>query len=63
MSLISRLIGWAASLAPADTYDVAIECNIQVPMPDGVVLLASISSVELVAPASDRDLQNEALIY
>ena len=40
MSLISRLIGWAASLAPADTYDVAIERHIPVPMPDGVVLLA-----------------------
>ena len=32
-------------------------------MPDGVVLLASISSVELVAPASERDLQNKALVY
>ena len=40
MSLISRLIGWAARLAPADTYDVAIERNIPVPMPDGIVLLA-----------------------
>jgi hypothetical protein len=40
MSLISRLIGWAASLAPADTYDVAIERNIPAPMPDGVVLAA-----------------------
>ena len=47
MSLISRLVGWAAKLAPANTYDVAIERNIQVPMPDGVVLLASISSVDV----------------
>jgi putative CocE/NonD family hydrolase len=40
MSLLSRLIGWTAKLTPADTYDVATELNIQVPMPDGTMLFA-----------------------
>jgi uncharacterized protein len=40
MSFISRLIGWLMHLPPADTHDIVITCNIQVPMPDGVKLLA-----------------------
>jgi putative CocE/NonD family hydrolase len=40
MSLLSRLIGRVAKLPPADTYDVIVERNLKVPMPDGAVLLA-----------------------
>ena len=60
MSLISRLIGWAAKLAPADTYDVAIERNIPVPMPDGVVLLADhLHNQWLPCSASSRSFRKE----
>ena len=58
MSLVSRLIGWAAKLVPADTYDVAIERNIPVPMRDGIMLLASISSVD--AGGARRTYQTSA---
>ncbi len=40
MSIISRLIGRVFRLPPAETYDVVVERDVQVPMPDGVVLLA-----------------------
>lgn len=40
MSIMSRLMGRFFRLPPAETYDVAVEKNLQVPMPDGVVLLA-----------------------
>ena len=39
MSLVSRLTGWILKLPPAETYDIVIERDIKVPMPDGVVLL------------------------
>ncbi len=40
MSLFSRLFGWYAQLPPATTYAVAVDRDLRVPMPDGVVLLA-----------------------
>jgi putative CocE/NonD family hydrolase len=40
MSISSRLIGWLFKLPPAETHDIAIERDVKVPMPDGVVLLA-----------------------
>src|SRR5512137_889636 len=40
MSISSRLIGRLFDLPPAETYDIAIERDVKVPMPDGVVLLA-----------------------
>ncbi len=40
MTALSRLIGRFAKLPPAETYDVIVERDLQVPMPDGVVLLA-----------------------
>jgi uncharacterized protein len=40
VSLLSRLVAWACSLPPAETHDIAVERDIPVPMPDGVVLLA-----------------------
>jgi putative CocE/NonD family hydrolase len=40
MSLTSRLTAWVFRLPRAETYDVVVERGIQVPMPDGVVLLA-----------------------
>jgi predicted acyl esterase len=40
MSIMSRLMGRFFRLPRAETYDVAVEKNLQVPMPDGVVLLA-----------------------
>jgi uncharacterized protein len=40
MSLISRILARVAKLPPAETYDIAVEKNLHVPMPDGVVLLA-----------------------
>lgn len=40
MSLVSRLVGRVFQLPPADTYNVAVERDLKVPMPDGVNLLA-----------------------
>jgi putative CocE/NonD family hydrolase len=40
MTLMSRLAAWLSKLPPAETYEVDVEKNIQIPMPDGVVLLA-----------------------
>ncbi len=40
MSLVSRLLEWKWKLPPAETRDVAVERDVPVPMPDGVVLLA-----------------------
>lgn len=41
MSLGSRIVAKLFKLTPAETYDVAVEEDIEVPMPDGVVLLAN----------------------
>src|SRR3989304_1522286 len=40
MSILTRLLGWAFKLPPAETYDIAVERDLKMPMPDGVVLLA-----------------------
>lgn len=40
MTMISRLLGWALKLPPAETHDVVIDRDLRVPMPDGVELLA-----------------------
>ena len=40
MSLISRLMSRFMHLPPAQTHDLAITHDIQIPMPDGAVLLA-----------------------
>ena len=40
MSISSRLIARLAKLPSAETHDVAVDKNVQTPMPDGVVLLA-----------------------
>jgi uncharacterized protein len=40
MTALSRLIGRFAKLSPAETHNVMVERDLQVPMPDGVVLLA-----------------------
>jgi len=40
MTALSRLIGRFAKLPPAETHNVMVERDLQVPMPDGVVLLA-----------------------
>src|SRR5262245_5128165 len=40
MSFASRLIGWLMRLPPAETHDVVVKRDLQVPMPDGAVLLA-----------------------
>lgn len=40
MTLLSRLLGRVAKLPPAETYDVVIERDLKITMPDGVVLLA-----------------------
>lgn len=42
MSLISRLMNRSMHLPPAETYNLAITRNIQVPMPDGTTLLADL---------------------
>jgi predicted acyl esterase len=39
MSLMSRLMGWLFQLPPAETHDVVVEKDLEVPMPDGVVIL------------------------
>src|SRR5437588_9997834 len=40
MSITSRLVSRWMHLPPAQTHDVVVTSNIQVPMPDGVTLLA-----------------------
>lgn len=40
MSFTSRLINWLLRLPPAETHDIVITRNLQIPMPDGTVLLA-----------------------
>ncbi len=40
MTVMSRLAGRFAKLPPTETYDVLVERDLKVPMPDGVVLLA-----------------------
>src|SRR5207237_2200362 len=40
MTLLSRLLARVAHLPPVETYDVLVERDMKVPMPDGVVLLA-----------------------
>ena len=40
MSLMSRLVAWVAKLPPAETYDVVVEKDIPIQMPDGVTLMA-----------------------
>lgn len=40
MTLLSRIIGWAFNLPPAETRDVVVERDLKVPMPDGAALLA-----------------------
>lgn len=40
MTLLSRFLGWVAQLPPADTYEVTVDRDIPIPMPDGAVLLA-----------------------
>jgi len=40
MSILSRIAGSIAKLPPAETYDILIERDLKVPMPDGVILLA-----------------------
>jgi putative CocE/NonD family hydrolase len=40
MTVISRFVGLIARLPPAESHDVAVDRNIPISMPDGVVLLA-----------------------
>lgn len=42
MSLLSRLMTRLMHLPPAETHDIVIKRDIQVPMPDGVILLADL---------------------
>ncbi len=39
MTIMSRLVGLLLKLPPAETYDVSVERDLKVPMPDGVTLL------------------------
>src|SRR5512133_1089241 len=41
MTLMSRLMATLAKLPPAETYDIALDKNLKVPMADGTVLLAN----------------------
>lgn len=36
MSIMSRLMARVAKLPPAETYDIGIEKDLAIPMPDGV---------------------------
>ncbi|HZR39307.1 MAG TPA: CocE/NonD family hydrolase [Ktedonobacteraceae bacterium] len=54
MTLLSRLMSRIAHLPPAQTYNVLVERDLKVPMPDGVVLLA-----DRYAP---RDIENPPLL-
>lgn len=40
MSLMSRMMGRMFKLPPAETYDISVERDLKIPMPDGVDLLA-----------------------
>jgi putative CocE/NonD family hydrolase len=40
MSIMSRLAARLYKLPPTETYDIAVDKNLEVPMPDGTVLLA-----------------------
>lgn len=40
MSLASRAIGWLMKLPPAETHSYTVTRDVQIPMPDGVTLLA-----------------------
>jgi putative CocE/NonD family hydrolase len=40
MSIMSRLMARVAKLPPAETYDIGVEKDLAIPMPDGVSLLA-----------------------
>jgi putative CocE/NonD family hydrolase len=40
MSFTGRLVSWLMHLPPAQSHDIAIQRDIQIPMSDGVVLLA-----------------------
>jgi len=40
MSILSRLMAWVSKLPPAETHDVAVERNLAIELPDGVVLRA-----------------------
>jgi len=40
MSIISRLLGWVFALPPAETHEISFERELQIPLSDGVVLLA-----------------------
>ncbi len=40
MSFTSRLISWWLHLPPAETHNIVVTRNIQIPMPDGAILLA-----------------------
>ena len=40
MSIISRILARIYKLPPAETYDIVVDKNLEVPMPDGAVLLA-----------------------
>lgn len=40
MTLMSRFLGWIGRLPPAVTYDVAVNRDIPILMPDGITLLA-----------------------
>ena len=40
MSFMGRLVSWRQQLPPPETRDVVITRDVQVPMPDGVILLA-----------------------
>ena len=41
MSLMSRLMARMSKLPRAETYDIVVERDLKIPMPDGVVLLAT----------------------
>src|SRR5688572_4942080 len=40
MTILSRLLGWAWKLPPAETRDIQLDRDVPIPMPDGAVLLA-----------------------
>ncbi len=40
MSILSRILGRVGKLPPAETYDILVERDLKVPMPDGAILLA-----------------------
>jgi hypothetical protein len=56
MSFFSRLMSWLMHLPPAHTHDLVITRDINIPMPDGVVLLAHPSAILLpvLAARSER---------